>query len=166
MFIPTYDDVVDLPREWGPITVPASFEDENGHMNVRHYFDLCLNGFQVVFDRLGIDDEYRSARGHGVFTAEHYTRYYAECRAGQAISVHVRYLDRSDKIIHTIAFLVNDSTRRLACTLEVVGTHVDMTTRRVTPFGADVAGIIDAERAVTDAVGWDAPVCGAMGVRR
>ena len=166
MPIPTYDDVVELPREWGPITVPASFEDENGHMNVRHYFDLCINSLQVVFDRLGIDDEYRASRGQGVFTAEHHVRYYSECHVGDDVSIHSRYVDRSDKIMHAMAFLVNDTTCRLACTLEVVVTHVDMTTRRVTPFDADVAAIIDAERARTDAVGWDAPVCGAMGIRR
>ncbi|GAA5052792.1 thioesterase family protein [Nocardia callitridis] len=164
--IPDYHQVVLLPREHGPVVIPEEFRDENGHMNVRHYYDLCLIAMDTVFQRLGITDDYRATRGHGFFTAEHHIKFFAETHVGQRVSVHFRNLERSDKVVHGIALLVNDTTERLACTLEVVAVHVDLDTRRTTPFAVDVAEPIDREISITDAVDCAAPVCGAMGIRR
>ena len=162
--IPSYLQVVALPRECGPVLVPSAYEDENGHMNIRHYFDLEAQAIAEVFDRMGITDDYRTTRGQGFFTAEHHIRYYAEVHVGDRASVHARIVERSDKVVHAMAFLVDDTTERLASTLEVTATHVDLTSRRVVPFAADVADAVDRERARTD-VDWLAPVCGAMGIR-
>ncbi|MDV2477083.1 thioesterase [Rhodococcus zopfii] len=163
--IPSYPQVVALPRECGPDAVPAEYEDENGHMNIRHYFDIEARAIAVVFDRMGITDEYRSTRGQGFFTAEQHVAYYSEVHVGDRVSVHARIIERSDKVVHAMAFLVDDTTERLASTLEVTATHVDLATRRVVPFAADVADSIDRELARTEPAGWPAPVCGAMGIR-
>lgn len=127
--IPSYEQVVALPRELGPITVPEAYRDENDHMNVTHYFALCVSAATGVFERAGITDEYRATRGTGFFTGEHHIRYYSENRIGEQISVHVRGVDRSDKVVHAMALLVNDSTRRLSCTLELIAVHVDLNSR-------------------------------------
>lgn len=164
--LPSYHQVVRLPREHGPIAVPPDFEDENGHMNIRHYFDLGALAIAAVFERIGITDEYRASRGQGFFTAEHHLRYFSEIHVGQRVSAYFRIVERSDKIIHGMSFLVDDTTEKLANTLEVVAPHVDLTTRRVVPFAPDVASAVDRELAVTEQVGWPAPVCGAMGVHR
>ncbi len=162
--IPSYVQVIALPRECGPVPIPSAYEDENGHMNIRHYFDLEAQAITVIFDRMGITDDYRATRDQGFFTAEHHIRYYAEVHVGDQVSVHARIVERSDKIVHAMAFLVDDTTERLASTLEVTATHVDLTTRRVVPFADDVAAAVDRELSRTD-VGWPAPVCGAMGIR-
>lgn len=163
--MPGYDQVVALPRELGPFTVPESFRDENDHMNIKHYFDLCVEAAGGVFERVGITDEYRAGRGVGFFTAEHHIRYHAETRIGEEVSVYVRGVDRSDKVVHIVALLVNDSTRRLSCTLEVTAIHVDLRTRAAAPFAPDIGAAIDRELAPSRA-DWPAPICGAMGVRR
>ncbi|MGW5386742.1 acyl-CoA thioesterase [Nocardia sp. NPDC003963] len=163
--IPGYDQVVALSRELGPITVPDSYRDENDHMNIAHYFDLCVRATTGVFDRVGITDEYRTERGTGFFTGEHHIRYYSETRIGEEVSVYVRGVDRSEKVVHAMALLVNDTTRRLSCTLELTAVHVDLRTRSAVPFAADTAAAFDRELA-SAAVGWPVPTCGAMGVRR
>ncbi|WP_063125691.1 acyl-CoA thioesterase [Nocardia fusca] len=163
--IPSYEQVVTLPRELGPLTVPEAYRDENDHMNVTHYFALCVSAATGVFERAGITDEYRATRGAGFFTGEHHIRYYSENRIGEQISVHIRGVDRSDKVVHAMALLVNDSTRRLSCTLELIAVHVDLRSRTAAAFAADTAAALDRELAPT-AVDWPAPVCGAMRVRR
>ncbi|WP_040839452.1 thioesterase family protein [Nocardia brevicatena] len=163
--VPDYRQVTRLPRELGPLVIPEEFRDENDHMNVRHYFDLCIEAAGRVFDRIGITDDYRAERGQGFFTAEHHIRYYSETRVGDEVSAYFRGIERSDKVVHGMALLVNDTTERLACTLELVGIHVDLTSRSVTPFAPDTATAIDRELRSVD-VAWSAPVCGAMGVRR
>jgi acyl-CoA thioesterase FadM len=104
------------------VLIPSAYEDENGHMNIRHYFDLEAQAIAEVFDRMGITDDYRATRGQGFFTAEHHIRYYAEVHVGDRVSVHARIVERSDKVVHAMAFLVDDTTERLASTLEVTAT--------------------------------------------
>lgn len=164
--LPTYEQVTALPRELGPFVIPAEYEDENGHMNVRHYFDLALTAVNTVFERIGIVDEYRRTRGQGIFTAEHHLAYYAEVHVGESVSGYYTFVDRSDKVFHGMAFLVNDATRKLVYSLEVVAPHVDMTTRRVVPFADDLAATVDAEMERTAHREFTLPTCGAMGVRR
>src|SRR5574340_1289916 len=76
--LPTYDQVIRLPREYGPLVVPPDFEDENGHMNIRHYLDLGARAIDTAFRRIGLTDEYRATRRQGFFTAEHHLKYFAE----------------------------------------------------------------------------------------
>ncbi|MET8796274.1 thioesterase family protein [Nocardia sp. NPDC004568] len=165
MSIPSYEQVVALPRELGPLTVPEAYRDENDHMNVTHYFSLCVSAATAVFERAGITDEYRATRGAGFFTGEHHIRYYSENRVGERISVHVRGVDRSDKAVHAMALLVNDTTRRLSATLELIAVHVDLGSRTAAAFASDTAAALDRELALA-AVAWPAPICGAMRVRR
>jgi acyl-CoA thioester hydrolase len=102
----------------------------------------------------------------GVFTAEHHLHYSSELHEGEKVSVHSRVLARSDKAAHLMAFLLDRTHGRLANTLELVLVHVDLDTRRATPMPEDVAAGFDRYVAETSALGWAAPVCGAMGARR
>lgn len=164
--LPSYQQVTALPRELGPFAIPPEYEDENGHMNVRHYFDLAVEVVARVFDRIGVNDTYRNNRGQGLFTAEHHLKYFAEVHAGESVSGYFTFVDRSDKVFHAMAFLVDDDTRTVVYSLEVVIPHVDMTTRRVVPFAEDLAAAVDAEMATTAHRTFELPVCGAIGVRR
>ena len=124
-----------------------------------------LGSIDTAFRRIGLTDDYRTTRKQGFFTAEHHLKYYAEVHVGHRISAYFRIVERSDKIIHGMALLVDDTTEALANTLEVVAPHVDLTTRRVVPFAPDVAEAVDREIAITEQVDWPAPVCGVMGTR-
>ena len=141
--------------------------DVNGHMNVRHYLELCATGTSILcYDQVGIDDDYRSRRRMGVFTAEHHLSYFSELHLGEELSVHARVLERSDKVVHMLGLLVDETHDRLANTLEVTLVHVDMDSRKAVALPEDIATAFDREIAASDALDWEAPVCGAMGVRR
>jgi acyl-CoA thioester hydrolase len=163
--LPTVDQVLAMPALVDR-KVAADFIDANTHMNIRHYLDAGADSAEELCQRVGINDAYRAERRMGVFTVEHHLRYLAEMREGDVFSVHTRVLERSDKVGHLLAFIVDRTGGRLACTMEIVLVHVGMDTRRPTPFPDDVATAWDALIAESDSVGWPAPVCGAMGVRR
>lgn len=146
--------------------VEPEFIDFNGHMNIRHYLDHCAGSAELLCRAVGIDETYRRDRRMGVFTAEHHLRYLSELQAGDSFSVHTRVLDRSDKVGHLMAFLVDRSRRRLSFTAEMVIVHVGMDDRRPRPFPDDVAAGWDQLIRESRALRWEAPVCGAMGVRR
>jgi acyl-CoA thioester hydrolase len=165
MTTPTYEQVLELAAQ-KLRTVPPEYIDENGHMNIGRYFEL---GGHAAWERclhdLGMDENYIPDRGLSSFTAEHHLRYFAEILEGEELSVHVRLIDRSTKVLHGTSLIVNRSRRLLACTMEFTIVHIDMATRRPVPFPDDVAVLLDAALK-TDDLAWPAPVCGAMGVRR
>src|SRR5690554_5305923 len=93
--------------------LPASLEgsvtddliDENGHMNVRHYFNLQELAGVAMFNQLGVDESYPARTGFGVFTLEQHVTYLSECLPNEKFSVHLRLVALSDKTMHTIGYL-------------------------------------------------------------
>lgn len=134
------------------LTVPAEFEDENGHVNIRHYFDVHARAADRAFEALGVDDAYRQARGLSVFSIDHRIRYLDEVLVGQDMAVYVRFLSRSAKLVHGIQALFNATTGALANTFEFVEGHVSLQQRRTVPWPEDVAARIDA--AIADGRAW------------
>lgn len=163
--IPTVEQVGEIPAATEQ-KVPQEYIDENNHMNIQHYLVLGATALGTRCDELGLGQDYIDSRRLTVFTAEHHIRYYSELLLGQELSVHVRMLERSSKVIHAMSFLVNRSDNLLACTLEVTLVHVGMDTRRPVDFPEDIADRVDAAIKDQSQLSWPAPVCGVMGVRR
>jgi acyl-CoA thioester hydrolase len=163
--LPSHDQILELPAQTRRV-VPPEFIDENGHMNIGRYLEL---GGHALWGRclgdLGMDESYIPERGMSTFTAEHHIQYFAEILEGADVSVRVRLLERSDKVFHAVSLVVDETNRRLACSVEAFIVHMDMTTRRPTPFPDDIAALLDIALK-DDALAWPAPVCGSMGVRR
>lgn len=159
---------VDQVRELRPVRsleVPESYLDENDHMNIGRYFEEAATALWEQVTELGLGQSYIEDRGLSTFTAEQHITYLGELRRGDRFSVHVRLLERSDKVLHSMAIVVDDTHDRLACLFESTAVHIDMSTRRTVGFPSDIAALLDAE-IEKSAVNWPAPVCGAMGVRR
>lgn len=148
-------------------TVDDAWIDGNGHMNVVHYLAMNEAGTTALCeDLVGIDDTYRTRRGMGIFVAEHHLKYFSELRAGERLSVHVRVLERSERTVHMMGLLVDDTHDRLSNTLELTAVHVDLASRTAVPMPADIASAFDRFIAESNALDWQAPACGGIGVRR
>ncbi|MPY78278.1 MAG: thioesterase [Actinophytocola sp.] len=141
-WLPPVAELLLLPAEMKQ-GIPPEYEDLNGHMNIKHYFELQSFAVWAVFRRLGYEDAKRP--DEGAFTLEQHLRYHNEVLVGQEVSAHVVLLDRSAKLVRGISFLVNRTTDQVANTLEFVSAHVDLTVRRTSPFPARVADALDAE---------------------
>ncbi len=163
--LPTYDQVTQLPARVEQV-VPPEFIDENGHMNIRHYFDAASHALWYLNIALGMDESYNVDRGLSLFTVEQHFRYFSEMNLGDRFTVHSRLLERSSKVLHGMSFVVSPESRAVACTFEATYIHVDMKTRRSVEIPDDLAARFDDEIARGDELGWAAPVCGAMGVHR
>ncbi|WP_167001380.1 thioesterase family protein [Mumia sp. ZJ430] len=136
------------------LTVPPEYEDGNGHVNIRHYFDLHARASDRAFERIGIHEPYRQAHELSVFSMEHRICYLDEVLVGQDVAVYVRFLTRSAKIVHGMQMLFNATTGALANTFEFVEGHVSLAERRTVPWPDDVAARID--EAIVDGSAWPA----------
>ncbi|WP_162891038.1 thioesterase family protein [Aeromicrobium sp. A1-2] len=164
--LPTYDQIRELPAQLVR-SVPLEFIDDNGHMNIGRYLEL---GGTALWGRcqreFGMPEDYIATRGMSTFTVEHHLMYLSEMLEGEEASVHVRLIARTDKALHSVSLIVNESQRRLACVMEATLVHMNMTERRPTPFPDDVTVLLDAALERDNDLAWPAPLSGSMGVRR
>ena len=163
--IPTYQQLVQLPAMFDQL-VGEEFIDENGHMNIGDYFRLCSHAMWKTTIAAGLGDDYLDEHQQSLFTVEQHMRYYGELRLGQRFTVHARLLERSARVVHGMAFVVDQDKQTLACTQEATLVHVSMESRSSVDIPDDIADQLDALISEGDALGWDAPECGAMGLRR
>ncbi|MBD8868349.1 thioesterase family protein [Nocardioides donggukensis] len=162
--LPTYDQVSELPAHCEQ-AVPAAFEDVNGHLNIRHYLGLTSEGLDESLTGVGIPQNWPTVAGRAVFSAEHHLTYLSELTTGDRISVRVRLVGRSERAMHAVAFLLDETGRRISYVMEEIFLCIDMGTRRTTAWPDDVAASLDARIAEQQALPWPAPLSGSMALR-
>ena len=141
---PTYAQLSSMPAYCQQV-VPSAFEDVNGHLNIRHYLGIASEGMDESLAPLGILENWPRVAHQAVFSAEHHLTYAAELRTGDAVSVRVRLIGRSARAAHAVAYLVDETHQRLSYVMEEIFLHVDMTTRRTSPWPDDVAAALGIE---------------------
>ena len=156
------DQIVALPQTHREVVVPE-YLDEMGHMNVQFYTAMIDRAIDSVFRMIGFDAEYMENNQAGSFALESHTRYLAEARVEHSLVIHSRFLARTPKRFHLMHFMINETRNRLAATQEVVAGHIDMTTRSMSPFPAEMAGKIEDYVQQHQLLDWEAPLCGSMG---
>lgn len=156
------DDITALPQVYR-LTIPETFRDENGHMNMRWYLHVYDDAGYPLAERFGLTPEFHVAHGTGGFDLEHHIHYLREIHPGDTVSVYVRLVGRSAKRLHYLMFLVNETRGSLASIFECVNSFADLRERRTAPYPAEVAARIDALLDEQRQLGWPAPVCGIMG---
>lgn len=134
---PEYDDIRRL-RATREGVVGAELIDENGHVSILQYFELCARGVDDVLQLIGISDDYRNVRRMGVFAAEHHMHYSAELLQEDGWAIHPQVLAHSAKAFHVVSLMVSTSRRQLACSMETVYVHVDLESRRPVAMPDDV----------------------------
>jgi acyl-CoA thioester hydrolase len=156
------DKVSELAPACLRMTVPETYRDENGHMNMRWYLAIYDDAGYPLQERLGLSQEYHAQHGTGGFDLEHHIHYLREVLPGDEVSVYARLVQRTGKRIHYLMFLVNETRGTLASIFECVNSFADMRARRTAPYPPDIAARIDAVIARHASLEWPAPVCGVM----
>ena len=142
--------------------VPADWEDRNGHVGVQYFQALFARGAWRVLEPIGVDDGWFGQHRRSQFDLEHHLFYRSELHAGDRVSTYNRVIARSDRRFHGLYLILNDSTGRLAATLEYITAGVDMRRRRMSPFPDDLARGLDRLIEAHRQLSWPAPLCGVM----
>jgi len=159
------EDLAKLPR-YHRETIPSEYLDAMGHMNVRWYMALFDTSVWQFFDFYGLNKAYFTQKNSGVFALKHFIQYFSEVKVGETVAMRIRLLGRSEKRFHFMNFMINESTGKLAATLEVLGTHADLNIRRASPMPADIVQRFDDRLREDQGLDWDAPVSGTMALNK
>jgi acyl-CoA thioester hydrolase len=146
------------------MTVPESYRDQNGHMNMRWYVAIFDEAGDSLYLRLGLTPEYHRQHGTGTFDLEHHTHFLSEVIPGDRVAVYVRIVAYSAKRFHYLMFMVNETSGTLAAIFECLNAFADLKIRKTAPFPPEIASKIAAGVAAGTGLDWPAPVSGAMQV--
>lgn len=131
------------------MTIPAPFDgyegevlaewiDANGHMNLAYYIVLFDYATDILFEAIGIGRGYKDATNNGTFAVETHNLYQRELLVGEKVRVTTQILGVDSKRLHLSHEMFSVSSGQRAATQELMYLHVDLSTRRVIPFPAEV----------------------------
>lgn len=122
------------PLELTGMVVRPEHIDANGHMNVGYYnviFDQALDRFFTPFD---LDWSYVQRTNLSTFVLETHVCYLQEVLEGDALRFTFQLLGADAKRIHYFMTMYHAQKGYLAATSEQILVHVDLNTRRSSPF--------------------------------
>ena len=108
--------------------------DVNGHMNVAYYVLACDLGLDPLWDQLGITSEYIESSNCSTFAVECHITYQMELMEDAPLLVTTHFRAYDEKRIHHFQRMYHADKHYLAATAEWLALHVDLTSRRVTPW--------------------------------
>lgn len=114
--------------------VEPRFVDAMGHMNVAWYAHLFDRAVWARFAELGLDEAYLARERRGMFALERDTRYLSELRGGQGLTIHTALVEAREKTLRFVHYMRDVEKEVVSATEEVVAAHIDLETRRTTPF--------------------------------
>jgi len=107
--------------------------DINQHMNVAYYVLALDRGVDDLWADLGITNEYIESGQGSTFAVECHVTWQREIKEGATYKVRSQILAFDEKRIHQFQWLYADEGF-LAATAEWMNLHVDLETRRVSPW--------------------------------
>ncbi len=146
---------LDLHRE----TVRPEWIDYNGHMNVAYYLLAFDHATDAVLDRFGIGKAYVAAENRSVFVVDAHLTYAREVTEGAPLRFDSLVLGADAKRLHLFHEMRHAEEGWLAATAEFMLLHVDLATRKTSPFPPAVAADL-AEQAAANAAGPWPPQAG------
>lgn len=118
--------------------VEPAWIDYNGHMNMAYYHVLFDRAVEEAFGLVGLGQDYLEERNASYFAAEVHTRYKRELTIQDAIRVTLQLIDHDEKRLHYYMEIRHATEGWVSATAEALSLHVDMETRKVTPFPDDI----------------------------
>ncbi len=118
--------------------------DHVGHMNVQFYtarFDEATWHFLAGF---GLGNRYMREAGRGMAAVEQHTHYRRELHAGSLIRITSELLEARPKVLRFIHRMYDAESGEEIADSELTAVHLDMATRRATPFPAEILGRLEA----------------------
>ena len=145
--------------------VKAEWIDVNDHMNVAWYvaaFDLAVD---ALWTRFGITEEYIQSGAGSTFAVECHVIYRQELLEADPYIVTSQILAYDEKRIHQMQRLYHAEKHYLAATAEWMNLHVDLSTRKVSPWPDNVLAEIGSFAGEQPDTEMPLEICGRMRVR-
>ncbi|MGI9262670.1 MAG: thioesterase family protein [Woeseiaceae bacterium] len=119
-------------------TVKPEWIDVNSHMNVAYYVLALDMAVDALWDRFGITNDYIDSGQGSTFAVECHVTYQRELLEGEHYIVTAQILAYDEKRIHQFQRMYHAEQGYLVATAEWMNLHVDLGTRRVSPWPSQI----------------------------
>lgn len=128
-----------IDEEWSGYSVTTGvvkpeWIDINGHMNVACYVLAFDQAVDILLAELGMTDEYTRTAGGTTFAIESHVTWRRELRESERYRVTSQILAYDAKRLHQFQRMYHAEEGWLAATAEWLNLHVNLNTRRVSPW--------------------------------
>ena len=124
--------------------VQPEWIDFNQHMNVAYYVLAFDHGIDALWDTFGIKQEYVASEQGSTFAVECHVTYQRELHEGDPYIITTQVLGYDTKRIHQFQRLYQARDGFLSATCDWMNLHVDLDSRRVSPWPAEILARIEA----------------------
>jgi acyl-CoA thioester hydrolase len=118
--------------------VEPAWIDYNGHLNMAYYHVLFDRAVEEGFGVVGLGQDYVEERNASYFVAEAHILYKRELKAHDEVRATLQLIDYDEKRLHFYMELRHARDGWVAAACEHLALHVDMDSRKVTPFPDDI----------------------------
>jgi acyl-CoA thioester hydrolase len=131
------------PHRSTTMSIESLWIDYNGHFNMAYYGVLFDRAADQMFAELGLGSDYVKATNNSFFTLETHCSYLRELKSTDPVAIESQIIDHDHKRVHYVQQMKHAGEGWVACILEVMVSHVDLTTHKTSNFPADVKVRID-----------------------
>ena len=121
-----------------PYAIESQWIDYNGHFNMAYYNVLFDRDSDVALALVGLGPAYVGKTGNSYFSLEAHVSYLRELTIRDRVRITTQFLDFDAKRLHYVQQMFNAGEGWLACVSENIVMHVDLSTKKSSPFPADV----------------------------
>jgi acyl-CoA thioester hydrolase len=121
-----------------PYAIENQWIDYNGHFNMAYYNVLFDKDSDVALALVGLGPAYVQKTGNSYFTLEAHISYLREITVRDRVLISTQFLDYDAKRLHYVQQMLHADEGWVACVTENIVMHVDLSTKRSSPFPADV----------------------------
>lgn len=151
------------PEVWRE-TVQKDWIDYNGHMNVAYYTLILDHAADAFYDRIGLGRDYRDRSDCSTFAVESHFTYDRELVVGDEAVCTGRVVGFDEKRIHHYYEMFHGTEGYLASTGEFMSLHVDLSTRKVSPWPDDIRQAMAEQHGLQSGLEVPKPVGRALGI--
>ncbi len=123
--------------------IEAAWTDYNGHLNMANYLVMFDRAADELFTTFGCGADYIKRTNCSTFVLETHTSYANELKAGEQVRIESHIIGFDQKRVHFVQQMFRAESLYLACVLEVMMAHVDLTTRRISAFPPEILSGIE-----------------------
>ncbi|MEO6626851.1 MAG: thioesterase family protein [Burkholderiaceae bacterium] len=147
-------------------TVLPQWVDYNGHMSESCYLLVMGDSSDAFFRFIGVDEQYRDAGGHSLYTVQTHLHNLREVGLGEPLRLTLQLLDADEKRLHIFHSMFHVVSGDLLATGEQMLVHVHMREGRAAPMPQELYQRVLEIRAAHAALPRPAQAGQAIGIRR
>jgi acyl-CoA thioester hydrolase len=126
------------PIKSAAYSIENQWIDYNGHFNMAYYNVLFDRDSDVALALVGLGPAYVERTGNSYFTLEAHISYLRELTAADQVTIATQILDFDSKRLHYVQVMHHATDDWMASVAEIIVMHVDLASKKSSPFPADV----------------------------